>query len=148
MGNLLTQFFAQPTQQSTEFSEEQLLLIIQSGRIFDGYVRLIDKVTGYTTAFEFVYLYYDNDSNRIRGISGFSVYDENEGKYIEGSCASSSFKRKNQSLLLFSDNRYGSKYQKQLLAQKLIHPPTQKRKVYCDTEFNRVFKKYKSKLVK
>ena len=143
MGNLLTQYFVQPTQQSTELTEEQLILITQNGQTFDGYVRLIDKVTGYTTGFEFVNLYYDWDSNRLRGVSGFSVYDSNEGKYIEGSCALSSFKRKNQSLLLFSDNRHGSKYQKHLLAQKLIYPPTHKREVYNRQRVFPGFEKFK-----
>ena len=121
MRKVLYKFYEDVTEDSRRFSESDLLIIIQSGLEFKGFVRAVDLSTGFTSSFEFVRLYWNDKSKRVRGISGFSIYDEDEGKYIEGSCAVSSFKENNQSLLLFSDNRHGSKYQKQILAQKLIH---------------------------
>ena len=137
------QYFEEPTVNSKQFNESEILMIIQSGLIFSYYVRVINRITGFTSSFEFVELEWDKISKRVRGISGFSVYDSTEGKFIAGSCSTSSFKKNNQSLLLFSDNRHGSKYQKQLLEQRLIHPPTQKREVYRRQRILPSFKKFK-----
>lgn len=137
------QYFEAPTVESKQYKQSEILVIIQRGFTFYGYVRIVDKETGFISSFEFVELWWDETSKRVRGISGFSVFDSTEGQFIEGSCSVPSFRNNNHSLALFSDNRHGSKYQKQLVAQKLIYPPTHTREVYYRQRVFPIFKKIK-----
>lgn len=143
MSKLKYEYREAPTIESIRYVGSKILIIIQSGATFRGYVRMVDEDAGYTSSFEFVELWWDEISKRVRGISGFSVFDSTEGEFIEGSCSVSSFKNNNHSLALFSDNRQGSKYYKQVVARELVYPLIEGGRRQCRQPFSGLFKKFK-----